>query len=160
MASSQQQARRTSAIDLLVADHRRLRTVLGRLERATTRDRRTDLLARTKQLIVPHVEGEEAVFYPAFREVAKTKADRGLFFEAHEEHHLVAVVIEELEGAVSDGEVFAAKAKVLKELVEHHAEEEEKQMFPRARKLLGAEALNDLGARLVEFHRTAVLAQR
>jgi hypothetical protein len=41
-----------------------------------------------------------------------------------------------------------ARAKVLKELVEHHADEEEKLMFPRARKLLGKPALQDLGAEL------------
>ena len=46
------------------------------------------------------------------------------------------------------GEVFGAKAKVLKELIEHHADEEEQEMFPRARKVIGAAALRDLGSRM------------
>jgi hemerythrin-like domain-containing protein len=46
------------------------------------------------------------------------------------------------------GEVFGAKAKVLKELIEHHADEEEKEMFPKARKALGAAELRDLGSRM------------
>lgn len=160
MAMSKQMASGVSAIDLLKADHEKVRTVLDRLEKATGPDRRTDLLAKAKELIVLHAEAEEVVFYPAFRDAAKTKEDKKLFFEAHEEHHLVDVVLEELEGAPTDGEVFAAKVKVLKDLVEHHAEEEEEQMFPRARKLLGAEALKELGALLAEFKRAAVASGR
>jgi hypothetical protein len=44
--------------------------------------------------------------------------------------------------------VFGAKAKVLKELVEHHAGEEEKEMFPEARKVLGKEELVALGEQM------------
>lgn len=160
MATTKNKQLEVSAIDLLEADHVVLRTALGRLEKATGPDQRIDLLARTKALIVLHAEGEEAIFYPAFRDAAKTKEDKKLFFEATEEHHLVDVVIEELEGASADGPVFAAKAKVLKDLVEHHAEEEEEQMFPRARKLLGAAELKELGMRLVEFKTAGVPVKR
>ena len=45
-------------------------------------------------------------------------------------------------------EEFAAKAKVLKELIEHHADEEEKEMFPKARKLMARGELRELGQRL------------
>ena len=43
---------------------------------------------------------------------------------------------------------FAAKCKVLKELVEHHADEEEKEMFPEARKVLSRPELQELGDRM------------
>lgn len=49
---------------------------------------------------------------------------------------------------------------MLKDVVEHHAEEEEEQLLPRARKLLGLEALKELGTRLAEFHRSGVVAKR
>lgn len=45
-------------------------------------------------------------------------------------------------------EQFSGRAKVLKELIEHHAGEEEKEMFPRAKKLLSREDLNSLGEQL------------
>jgi hemerythrin-like domain-containing protein len=47
-------------------------------------------------------------------------------------------------------EIFAAKAKVLKEIIEHHADEEEEEMFKRARKAMSASELKDIGARIQE----------
>ena len=47
-------------------------------------------------------------------------------------------------------EKFSGRAKVLKELIEHHAKEEEKEMFPRARELLSRDALAELGERMAE----------
>ena len=43
---------------------------------------------------------------------------------------------------------FGAKAKVLKDLIEHHAEEEESEMFPKARKVIGADELVELGKQI------------
>ena len=75
--------------------------------------------------------------------------DRKLYYEAVEEHHVVDLVLPEIKGTGTDTEQFAAKAKVLKDVVEHHAEEEETEMFPRARKLMGREELERLGGELV-----------
>ena len=57
-------------------------------------------------------------------------------------------VLPELKGTELGSEQFAAKAKVLKDLVEHHAEEEETEMFPRAKKLFDREKLLRLGDEL------------
>ncbi|MGC1331033.1 MAG: hemerythrin domain-containing protein, partial [Pseudomonas sp.] len=43
---------------------------------------------------------------------------------------------------------FAGRVKVVKELLEHHIEEEETDMFPDAEKLLGKEALEALGEQM------------
>jgi hemerythrin-like domain-containing protein len=70
-----------------------------------------------------------------------------MLYEAYQEHHVVDMVMPEVsEGA--NNEELKAKAKVLKELVEHHADEEEEDMFPSARKLLDREELRELGARM------------
>ena len=63
---------------------------------------------------------------------------------------MVDNVLPELKGADPGTEVFAAKAKVLKDLVEHHAKEEETEMFPRARKLMNREELVRLGEQLAQ----------
>ena len=51
-------------------------------------------------------------------------------------------------GEGENNEDLKGKAKVLKELVEHHADEEEEDMFPRARKLMSRDELRDLGERM------------
>jgi hemerythrin-like domain-containing protein len=43
---------------------------------------------------------------------------------------------------------FSGRVKVVKELLEHHIEEEEQEMFPEARKLLGKAELEELGAQM------------
>ncbi len=65
-----------------------------------------------------------------------------------EEHHVVDLVVPEVSDS-GEPEEFAARAKVLRDLVKHHAkEEEEKEMFPKAKKVLTRDELNDLGRRM------------
>ena len=68
-----------SAIDALEADRVRLFALLGRLEQASTPDRRADFLTRTKAAIVRHAHAEESVLHPAFRDPARTKEGKQLF---------------------------------------------------------------------------------
>ena len=58
------------------------------------------------------------------------------------------MVLPEIDKDEAGSPEFAAKAKVLKDLVEHHADEEEKEMFPRARKLMEKDQLQTLGEQL------------
>ena len=55
------------------------------------------------------------------------------------------LVLPEIKEADPRSDQFAAKGKVLKDLVEHHAEEEESEMFPRVRKLMPRGDLLRLG---------------
>ena len=133
------------AIAVLKADHVRIKALLKALQGAHTAARRSSLIDQTEQLLKQHTRIEEQIFYPAFREAAKNARDRRLFHEATEEHHIVDVVLPEVRDARHEPEVFAARAKVLRELVEHHIEEEQEDMFPRARRLLSEAELHDLG---------------
>lgn len=81
-----------------------------------------------------HTQIEEEIFYPAFQQSAQGEEEEQLYYEALEEHHVVDMVLPELKGTDEASEEFAAKAKVLKDLIEHHAKEEENEMFPKARK--------------------------
>jgi hemerythrin-like domain-containing protein len=72
-----------------------------------------------------------------------------MFFEAKEEHRAVdQLVLPDLVKTDTSSAAFAGRVKVLKELVEHHAEEEEKEMFPRARKLLSTDRLKEIGSQM------------
>ncbi len=123
------------AVAILKEDHVRVRKLL-------------DQLAKT--FVKTRTQIEEDVFYPAFRDAAERSEDRKLYYEAVEEHHVVDLVLPELKGTGPESEQFAAKAKVLKDVVEHHAHEEETEMFARARKLMGREELERLGGELIK----------
>jgi hypothetical protein len=72
---------------------------------------------------------EEELVYPAIAEVLD---DEEAVNEAKEEHHVARLLIKELHKMDAGGEAFATKFKVLGELVGHHIEEEEGEMFPQA----------------------------
>jgi len=150
MASKKKPASRKAAapdaIKLLKDDHVKVRGLLAQFETATGA-RREKLRVQIDKELKVHTQIEEEIFYPAYRDAAKKKEDKKIFFEAMQEHHVVDLVLPE----VADGqspEELKAKAKVLKELVEHHADEEEKEMFPRAKKVLDKDELRALGEQL------------
>lgn len=147
---TQHAARSPDAISLLTRDHATARKLLSQLEKTTSRGttRRQELLRQVAKAVEVHAQIEEEIFYPAFRRAETRTGDEKLFLEAAEEHGLVHIVLPELKQTDPGTELFSARAKVLKDLVEHHAREEEQELFPRARKLLGSEALRDLGDRL------------
>ena len=141
----------TDAITLLKKDHDTVRGLRSKLETAAQRggDRAMQLAQQVEEEVKIHSQIEEEIFYPAYRDAAQKKSDKQLFFEAKEEHHVVDLVMPEIEDPGSTEE-FAAKAKVLKELIEHHADEDEKEMFPKAKKLFDRDELRELGQRLEE----------
>ena len=135
---------------LLKEDHKKVRGLLSRLEKIADKDARQgqSLLLQIESEVKIHSAIEEEIFYPAFRESVRGKESEKLFFEAHEEHHVVDMVIPEAKAETPGTAEFAAKAKVIKDLIEHHAEEEEEEMFPKARKAIGAAGLRELGSRM------------
>ncbi len=144
------------AIELLKKDHEKVRGLLDQLGDTTSRAEKTrgELLGKIARELEIHTTIEEEIFYPAFREAAKNAEDREMFFEALEEHHAAGdLVLPDLLGTETTSDRFGGRAKVLKELVEHHADEEEKDMFKRARQLLTREQLETLGTRMEQRKR-------
>lgn len=139
------------AITLLTDDHKKVKALLAELAGTTNRAEktRTELLARIAKELKVHTTIEEEIFYPAFKQAGEKSDDAKLFFEAMEEHRAAGdLVLPDLLKTSVTTDQFGGRAKVLKELVEHHADEEEKEMFPRAKALLGKDALVELGDRL------------
>jgi hemerythrin superfamily protein len=115
-------------LTLLKEDHDRVKRLLEEGETTTERGEktRTELFARLKTMLTAHEAMEEEVLYPALK--AHPKA-RELTLEAYEEHHVVDLVLEELEMTPVTDEQWGAKFTVAKENIEHHIEEEEGEMF-------------------------------
>ncbi|GHA87928.1 hemerythrin domain-containing protein [Cognatilysobacter bugurensis] len=140
------------AIQLLKSDHEKVRDLLTQLSESTSRAEktRTQLLEKIQTEIEVHAKIEEEIFYPAFRDAGK-KQEQEMFFEALEEHRAVSdLVLPDLLKTEVTSDQFSGRAKVLKELVEHHIEEEETELFPQARKVLDKAQLQELGERMQE----------
>jgi len=137
------------AITLLTADHNRVRGLFTRFRSAHENEATLEMAALATEIFQEldvHTTIEEEIFYPRVKgtdsEIAET-VDEGL-----EEHHVVKVLMDEIRQLEAGDDQWVAKMTVLMENVEHHAEEEEKEMFPSVRSELGGDALQGLADEL------------
>ena len=137
------------AIAMLKADHDNVKSLLEDLESTTERGVKTraELFATIKGELTVHEIIEEEIFYPALKSHPKAK---DIVLEGYEEHHVVDLLMRELEDLDVTDESWGAKALVMKENIEHHIEEEEGEMFKQARQVFDRQELVDLGARMAE----------
>lgn len=145
---------------ILEQDHQRVRSMFAELKKQ--REVKMDgVVEELIQAVENHTKLEEEIFYPAFRDAVRGQDEERLYFESLEEHHIVDVVIGEVQKAGrQDGPALAAKVKVLRDLVTHHLEEEEQILFPLVRKVMGEDQLEDLAAHLTERKQAVEGAQQ
>jgi hemerythrin superfamily protein len=144
------------AITLLKTDHKKVRALLETLDGTESATRRVKLLSQIEVELKAHARVEEELFYPAFKRKAENSEELKMFFEAKEEHGLVDIILPKTKAADPSGEEFGARASVLKELVVHHAKEEEKEMFKAAKELFSKDELKELGAAMERRKRELV----
>ena len=135
------------AITLLKTDHDKVKKLLTELESTTERGvkTRSELFSTIKAELTVHEIIEEEIFYPELK--AHPKA-QDIVLEGYEEHHVVDLLMGELESLDVSDETWGAKAMVMKENIEHHIEEEEGEMFTQARRVFDKEELENLGERM------------
>lgn len=137
----------------LKAEHDGLRSLFDQMNATTDRakKKREQLLRDIEAALIPHAKWEEFHFYPAFKE----RADRdGLqtHAEALVEHQAVELtVLPEVKASDLETPRFAGAAKVLGELVDHHATEEETTMFKMARKMFSAKERAEMDVQYEEW---------
>ncbi len=117
------------AVALLKADHRKVKGLFHQFAVTRTNARRHKLLDEILMELTIHTTIEERHLYPVL-----AQQDDDAAKEAVEEHHVVKLVIAELEGYDGTEDNIKAKVKVLSELVGHHIEEEEQELFPELKK--------------------------
>ena len=137
------------AFKLLKQDHEKVSGIFEKLEPTTERAVKTreELFTQLKQELDVHAQIEEQIFYPAIKDADETHE---ITLEAYEEHAVVKQLLAELDAESKETEEWGAKLTVLKENVEHHVEEEEGEMFSKAKKVLSSEQLEELGTRMEE----------
>jgi len=136
------------ATELLKRQHREVASLFKGVLASEDPDERMRLANEIATKLMVHTTIEEEIFYPAFREAAETQKGEEQVLEAYEEHHVVKLLVAEIPDADASAESFEAKMTVLKELVEHHVDEEEDEMFPAAERKLGKDRLEELADEL------------
>jgi hemerythrin-like domain-containing protein len=131
--------------EILKEDHETVAQLLKKLDKTSgeTAEEREKLFLELKTELNLHTYVEELLFYPLLKDKKESKE---ITLEAYEEHRLVKSLLEELDDMSKDSEEWIAKFRVLKENVEHHVEEEEGELFTKARNVLSSEKANALGA--------------
>jgi len=138
-----------NAIDLLKQQHKKTKAALdkaseGKLDAKDSKKAADELVA--------HMVIEEHIFYPRIRELMKDMVG-----ESFEEHTVARFELARCLTARGD-EQIKARFTVLKELIEHHVEEEEKEMFPKVQKAVDKDELERLGTRMEAMFQSAVEA--
>lgn len=121
------------AITLLTEDHENVKQLFEQYEalgdRATTSKKK--LAQQICLELTKHATAEEEIFYPAVRAAQKDNED--MIDEATVEHASAKDLIAQILSMEPTEDLYDAKVKVLSELIEHHVEEEEEEMFTKAR---------------------------
>ncbi len=132
------------AFELLKKDHKKVSQLFKEIEAASGQAKK-QIFARLKSELDVHASVEERIFYPALEN--KEEA-RDITLEAYEEHKVVKDLLSELATGSAPEDEWDAKLTVLKENVEHHVEEEEGELFSKARKVLSSDEIGELGAEM------------
>ncbi len=125
------------AIELLQQDHRKVEDLFKQFEELKDEDEDAAAVvieSACAELQI-HDTIETELFYPAVREQAEEEEVEDLLDEAEVEHDTVRELIEKLEEMEPDDPKRKAHFTVLSEYVKHHVQEEEKEMFPKVKKL-------------------------
>ncbi len=132
----------------LKADHKEIKALCTKIRS----NREGDALhvvrdfSALKALVTAHARTEERVFYETlmqYTEGAEAHDDdlKHFLFEAYEEHHVADQLIQEISSLDPSDPRWMAKVSVLSEVLNHHIEEEESDLFKKAKKeLVDAEA--------------------
>ncbi len=137
------------ATALLKEQHRKVEALFKQIEGA--RSRKEELVTELANDLAGHMKIEQDIFYPRVREL-----DEDLVMESFEEHSLAEVALKRLLETSPEEETFDARVTVLKELIQHHVQEEEKSLFPKVDKKLDAEESEQLASEMKSVFEEAV----
>lgn len=138
------------ALRLLEQQHDEVKELFKKIEKAEG-ERAGKLFAEIRDRLMLHEELEETHLYPQLKEDDKAGE---LVLESYQEHHVLDLLIEELNQLAPDAEAFEPKVTVLQENTEHHIEEEEKELFPMVRKMWDPKKREDVGRKMEELKRS------
>lgn len=139
-----------NAVDILTKDHREVDAMIAELEKAGSDGGSDAAYRNTFQQLVNalglHMQAEENIFYPAMQ---KFEEERDQIVEAYDEHNEVKGLLLQMQNLEPSSTEFQSNLKMVKTGIEHHVGEEEGDMFPDAKNLLGEERLQEIGQQIM-----------
>ncbi|SDB08161.1 Hemerythrin HHE cation binding domain-containing protein [Desulfonatronum thiosulfatophilum] len=130
-------------------EHLNIKELLHKIENKSARAVKTkdDLFMKLKRELIPHMKGEEKHFYPL---LMNKKAGKQVGMEAMEEHHAAEMLLKELDQLPTSEENWDAKFAVFAEILRHHIQEEEDNVFDAAQEVLETDELDKAMSAYVE----------
>jgi len=135
-----------TALQMLKKQHREVEALFKQLDKAKSASTRQRVFEKIADALAVHATIEERHFYPG----VKAKGTEDILMESVEEHLEIKRAIADMLELDADDPSFEAKAKVLQEDVEHHATEEEEELFPKVEKLIDEETLVSIAEAMQE----------
>ena len=123
-----------NVLEEIKKEHEEFKSLIAQIENSDGKKKKElfeDLYAKIKG----HHEAEEHVVFPDVKEKSSDKG-KEIVMEMIEEHSLGAYQFSVIQKTSIDNETWDAKFSVLKEVLTHHMDEEEKELFKQARKVL------------------------
>lgn len=133
-------------IEVLTADHREMIGLLELIEETTDPAERRALADAATAEIVRHSVAEELFVYPVYTREVTDGADE--VEHDKEEHQELEETLVKLEGVDAEDAEFLRLVRKLKGQLDHHADDEESDQFPKLRRAVSAEELVDLGRKV------------
>lgn len=118
------------ATNLLIEHHVQLKSTFNLLLKGNGHS--AELREKLATNLTAHMVIEQEIFYPAALIV-----NEELVLDGYEEHIVARFALRRLMKTPVTDRTFKAKVKMLKDLIEHHIQEEEEELFPRAEKAFG-----------------------
>lgn len=137
-------------ISILKSDHKEVDALFEEFNGCSEKANKSKakIFAKIDALLTLHALAEEAILYPQLKKVALLRHNS---LEAFEEHRLVKQMLAELESLEAGTEEFSAKFKVLQDLVTHHVEEEESEIFKAMKSQFNKVELSEMGEAIIRF---------
>jgi len=130
------------ATDLLIQQHRAVEDLFEQFEDADGAEEKRNIFEKLAANLVGHDAIERELFYPACEK--ELGEDEDVLHESLVEHGVVEFSLFRADEN-RNGEDFDKYVTVLKEIVEHHVEEEESELLPRVKSEMEADRLEELG---------------
>ena len=133
------------ALKLLKKDNDTVADLFTAMDDADDNQQKLKIFQQINSELITHTHIEEAILYPACMKHDELKA---MILEALEEHKQIKTLLHAASELTNASDKFEAKVKVTKEDVEHHVKDEEKELFPKIRKVMTDEQLEEMGLAL------------